>query len=175
MRYRRQTKLSAHFPLRAIRLWVTGLILAFDQGTKALVRQHLSVHESINIIPDFLDFRYVQNTGAAFGFLNAADIPFKTALMTAVSLFALIAIAIYSSRLSSDETLAKLGIASILGGAVGNLIDRITAGYVVDFIDFYFGTWHFWAFNLADAAITVGAVFLILDMTILNRHVSETV
>ena len=70
-----------------------GSILIIDQITKTLVRQQLALHEHVNVIPNFLDFRYVQNTGAAFGFLNSADIPFKTALMTAVALFALIAIA----------------------------------------------------------------------------------
>ena len=154
---------------------VAGTILALDQLTKALVRQHLALHESMSVIPGFFDIRYVQNTGAAFGILNEADIPFKPALMTAVALFALIAIAIYTSRLSSEEPLAKLGLAAILGGACGNLIDRITAGYVVDFVDVYWSTWHFWAFNVADAAITVGAGCLILDMVILNRHVSKTV
>lgn len=150
-------------------------ILVLDQLTKVLVRQQLALHESMSVIPGFLDLRYVQNTGAAFGILNAANIPFKAALMTVVALFALIAIAVYSSRLASDEPLAKLGLSTILGGACGNLIDRITAGYVVDFIDVYWGTWHFWAFNVADAAITVGAGCLILDMVILNRHASKTV
>ncbi len=154
---------------------VAAGILLLDQLTKVLVRQQLTLHESVSVIPGFLDLRYVQNTGAAFGILNAADIPFKPALMTAVALFALIAIAVYTSRLSSDEPLAKLGLAAILGGACGNLVDRITAGYVVDFIDVYWGTWHFWAFNVGDAAITVGAGCLILDMAILKRHVSETV
>lgn len=154
---------------------IAGAILVLDQLTKVLVRQQLALHESMNVIPGFLDLRYVQNTGAAFGILNAANIPFKAALMTAVALFALIAIAVYTSRLASDEPLAKLGLSTILGGACGNLIDRITAGYVVDFIDVYWGTWHFWAFNVADAAITVGAGCLILDMVILNRHASKTV
>jgi len=154
---------------------IAGAILVLDQLTKMLIRQQLALHESMSVIPGFLDLRYVQNTGAAFGILDTADIPFKAALMTAVALFALIAIAMYTSRLASDEPLAKLGLSAILGGACGNLVDRITAGYVVDFIDVYWGTWHFWAFNVADAAITVGAGCLILDMVILNRHASKTV
>ena len=154
---------------------IAGAILVIDQLTKVLIRQQLALHESMSVIPGFLDLRYVQNTGAAFGILDTADIPFKAALMTAVALFALIAIAMYTSRLASDEPLAKLGLSAILGGACGNLVDRITAGYVVDFIDVYWGTWHFWAFNVADAAITVGAGCLILDMVILNRHASKTV
>ena len=154
---------------------VAGSILVLDQVSKALVRAWLPLHSSVTIIPELLDFRYVRNTGAAFGLLNAADIPFKAALMTAIALFALIAIAVYASRATRDEPLSKLGLAAVLGGAVGNLIDRVTSGYVVDFVDVYWRSWHFWAFNVADAAITAGACCLILDMAFLHRHVSETV
>ena len=94
--------------------------------------------------------------------------------MTAISLFALLAIAVYAIRVPPGQPLARLGLAGVLGGATGNLIDRIAAGYVVDFVDVYWGTWHFWAFNVADAAITVGACCLILDVVFLNEHVSET-
>ncbi len=160
------------------RRWLTGIvftILGFDQATKALVRECLPLHTSVNIVPGFLDVTHVRNTGVAFGLLNATDIPFKPAIMTAVALVALIAIAIYISRSSPHEPLARIGLALILGGAIGNLTDRVTAGYVIDFIDVYWRDWHFWVFNVADSAITVGTGFLILDVAILNRHVSDTV
>ena len=163
------------FPSHSMMVGLVAAILVLDQLTKALVREYLPLHASVSIVPGFLDFTYVRNTGAAFGLMNTADIPFKSPLMTAIALFALIAIAVYTSRVSSDQPVAKVGLSLILGGAIGNLIDRVTAGYVVDFVDVYWGTWHFWAFNGADAAITVGASCLILDMAILNRHVSETV
>ena len=153
---------------------IAASILVLDQVSKALVRAWLPLHSSVTVIPEFLDFRYVRNTGAAFGLLNSADIPFKAEIMTAVALFALAAIAFYASRVTPDEPLSKLGLAAVLGGAVGNLIDRVTFGYVVDFVDVYWRDWHFWAFNVADAAITVGACCLILDMAVLHRHVSET-
>ncbi len=143
---------------------IAATIVVADQLTKGMVRAWLPLHSVVTIIPDLLDFRYVRNTGAAFGLLNSVDIPFKPALMTAVALFALIAIAIYASRAAPDEQLTKLGLALVLGGAVGNLIDRIATGYVVDFVDVYWGDWHFWAFNVADAAITVGAGCVILEM-----------
>lgn len=149
-------------------------ILVLDQVSKAMVRAWLPLHSSVTVIPELLDFRYVQNTGAAFGLLNSADIPFKAELMTAVALLALAAIAFYASRTTPDEPLSKLGLAAVLGGAVGNLVDRVTSGYVVDFVDVYWRDWHFWAFNVADAAITVGACCLILDMAVLHRNVSET-
>ena len=70
---------------------------------------------------------------------------------------------------------AKIGLALVIGGATGNLIDRVSEGYVVDFVDFYWRSWHFWAFNVADAGITIGAALLILDMTWMDRNVSETI
>lgn len=151
---------------------IVAVILVLDQATKAAVREFVPLHSSATIIPGFLDFTHVRNTGAAFGFLNAADIPFKPAVMTAIALVALIAIAIYTSRTTAHEPLSKLGLALILGGAIGNLVDRVAVGYVIDFVDVYWRGWHFWAFNVADSAITVGATLLILDMAILNRHVS---
>ena len=164
------------------RPWLTTRVLAIlaasivvlDQGTKALVRAMLPLHDSVTIVPGLLDFTHVRNTGAAFGFLNAVDIPFKPVLMTLIALIALIAIGVFAVRSASHEPMTQLGLAFVFGGATGNLIDRITAGHVVDFIDFYVGDWHFWAFNVADSAITVGASLLILEMVVLNRHVSST-
>ena len=151
-------------------------IVGLDQVTKALVRQTLPLHDSRTIIPGVLDFTHVQNTGAAFGLLNAAEFPFKAAVMIGVALVALIAIAAYGVQLGSHERLARFGLALILGGAIGNLIDRAFVGHVVDFVDVYWGTWHFWAFNVADAAITVGAGLVILDMFGIGRtHVSHPV
>jgi signal peptidase II len=153
---------------------LSGGIVILDQVAKAIVRASLQLHESVTIVPGFLNLTHVRNTGAAFGLLNSADIPLKPALMTGIALVALIAIGYYALQTTSREPFARLGLTLILGGAVGNLIDRITAGYVVDFVDVYAGDWHFWAFNVADSAITVGAGLLILDLAFLNRHVSET-
>jgi signal peptidase II len=75
-------------------------------------------------------------------------------------------VAWYAASLPEEQRLARLGLAGVLGGAIGNLIDRATAGYVLDFVDAYWGTWHFWAFNIADAAISVGVVFLLLDVVL---------
>ena len=150
---------------------VAATVVALDQATKALVRAWLPLYESVSIVPQLLDFTHVRNTGAAFGLLNAVDIPFKPLLMSGIALAALVAIAVFAVRTSPTEPLARLGLALVFGGATGNLIDRVTAGYVIDFVDVYWSGWHFWAFNVADAAITVGACLLILDTAILNRHV----
>ncbi len=162
-------------PSRRLLIVLGVLTVVLDQGTKAAVRTLLPLYDSVAVIPGFLDFTYVQNTGAAFGLLNSADVPFKPAIMTVVALTALIAISTYAMKTSSQDPMGQIGLALVMGGAVGNLIDRVTTGYVVDFVDAYWGDWHFWAFNVADAAITVGACLLILDMLLVDRHVSETV
>ena len=156
-------------------LWLGLLIVVADQATKALVRRWLPLHDTVDVIPGLLSFTHVQNTGAAFGILNAADFPFKSVVIVLVALFALVAIAVYAGRLGPDTPIARYALGLILGGAVGNLIDRATAGYVVDFVDVYWGAYHFWAFNVADAAITIGAGLLILDILRAERHVSTTV
>ena len=145
-------------------------VLAVDQLTKQVVRQLLPLHETVKIVPGFLDFTHVQNTGAAFGLLNAADFPYKPAVMIGIAAIALVAIAAYGAQLGFHERLARFGLSLILGGAFGNLIDRAVVGYVVDFVDVYWGDAHFWAFNVADAAISIGAVLVLLDMIGLGRH-----
>ena len=154
---------------------VGGTVAILDQTTKAVVRAVLPLHDSIEIIPGLLSFTHAHNYGVAFGFLNTVDFPFKTAFMTLVALTALTAIGIYAMRSDIPRMSAKIGLALVIGGAIGNLIDRVTVGYVVDFVDFYWRGWHFWAFNIADAGITVGAALLILDMIWMDRNVSETV
>ena len=150
-------------------------IVALDQLTKLLVRLEIPLHDSVPVIPGFLNLVHVRNTGAAFGFLNAVDFPYKAPVVALVAALALAGIAVYASRLSSHERLARIGLALILGGAIGNLIDRVMLGSVVDFVDVVLGGWHFWAFNVADAAITVGVTAMLADMIGLDRHASSTV
>jgi signal peptidase II len=153
-----------------------AIIVTVDQVTKAIVRQLLPLGESRSVIPDFLDLTHVHNTGAAFGLLNAVDFPYKPLVMIAIAALALVAIAAYATQLGFHEKMARFGLALILGGAFGNLIDRAVFGYVVDFVDVYWGTTHFWAFNVADSAITVGAVLVLLDMIgVGRRHASHSV
>jgi signal peptidase II len=155
---------------RPVELVLIVTIVAIDQLTKLIVRHTMPLHDSVNVIPGLLDITHVQNTGAAFGILNAADFPYKPAVMIAIAAIALVAIAAYGAQLGFHERLARFGLSLILGGAFGNLIDRAIAGHVVDFVDVYFGSAHFWAFNVADAAITIGAVLVLLDMIGLGRH-----
>jgi signal peptidase II len=116
----------------------------------------------------------VRNTGAAFGFLNAADFPFKTGVVALIHTGAMIAVGVYAASLAHHQLIARAGLALIIGGAAGNLIDRIVMGSVVDFVDVYWRTHHFWAFNIADSAITVGVTIMILDMLGIGTNVSKT-
>jgi signal peptidase II len=159
-----------------LELGTMAVVVAFDQLTKLVVRRTLPLGDSRSIIPDLLDLTHVHNTGAAFGLLNAADFPYKPAVMIGIAAVALVAIAAYATQLGFHERMARFGLALILGGAFGNLIDRAIAGYVVDFVDVYWGATHFWAFNVADSAITIGAILVLLDMIgIGRRHASHTV
>ena len=147
-----------------LELWISGSIVACDQAVKALVRSRFELHESVVVISGFFNLTRVHNYGAAFGMMNAADFPFKTALLSTVAAVALSALTLYAATLPVEQRAARVGLAMIVGGAAGNLIDRLGAGYVVDFVDLYWRDWHFWAFNVADAAITIGVAFMILDM-----------
>lgn len=160
---------------RPFELALMAGIVIVDQATKAIVRQTLPLGDSHNLIPGFLDLTHVHNTGAAFGLLNAVDFPYKPLVMIGIAALALVAIAAYATQLGFHERIARYGLALILGGAFGNLIDRAIAGHVVDFVDIYWATTHFWAFNVADSAITIGAIMVLLDMIGLGRNASHTV
>ena len=152
------------FPTWRVLAPASAVIVVLDQATKQMVRAGIALHDSVEVIPGLLSLVHVRNTGAAFGFLNLADLPYKQVLMTGMALLALGAVGWYASQVPPRAVLARAGLALIVGGAVGNLIDRATVGYVVDFVDVYWGSVHFWAFNVADSAITVGAGLLILDL-----------
>jgi signal peptidase II len=155
--------------------WLTAAVIAADQVSKALVRAHLSVFDSRPLIDGLVDLVHVRNYGVAFGVLNDIDMPFKPWVTIALALAALAGILIYIRHVRADERLARVGLAMILGGALGNLIDRARFGFVVDFVDVYWGGWHFWAFNVADASITIGAILVFVDLLLVKRHASHSV
>jgi len=158
---------------RRLELVLVLSIVVADQITKALVRRAMELHDTIEVIPGLLNLTRVHNTGAAFGMFNAMDFPYKTATLTVVATLALAGVAWYAATVPPNDRLARLGVGSILGGAIGNLIDRATVGYVLDYVDFHYGGWHFWAFNVADAAISIGVVLMILDLLGLGRRASN--
>jgi signal peptidase II len=159
---------------RAEPWWVVAIVV-LDQVTKWLVAQRIPLYDSIQVIPGWLYLTHVRNTGAAFGMLNAADFAYKSLVVAGLAVAALLALLWYARHVVTDAWASRYGFVLIIAGAIGNLIDRATMGYVLDFIDVVFGTWHFWAFNVADAAITVGAILFIADTLFSQRHVSQAV
>tara|TARA_R110001606_G_scaffold11354_2_gene49085 strand:+ start:64726 stop:65193 length:468 start_codon:yes stop_codon:yes gene_type:complete len=142
-------------------LWLTSVVIAIDQVSKWFMVSWLSLHETFVVMP-FFNLTMAHNPGAAFSFLAHADgwqRWFFIGLASVVS-FALL---IWLKKLKPQAKLEAISIAMILGGALGNLIDRFYYGYVIDFLDVYYGTYHWPAFNIADSAIVIGAVLLIID------------
>lgn len=164
---------AAAIHARRLEVLVALAIVVLDQLTKAIVRGRFVLHESAEVLPGFLNLTRVHNSGAAFGMLNTVEFPFKPLVLTLVALLALAGIGWYTVSIPLGDRLARLGIAAVAGGAIGNVIDRATTGYVLDFVDAYWRGWHFWAFNVADAAITVGVGLMILDLIGLGRRASN--
>lgn len=141
-------------------LTIAAIVIVLDQLSKAAISSHFAYGESLAVTP-FFNLVLAHNTGAAFSFLNDAG-GMQRWLFSAVAIAASVWI-VWLLRKHPTQKLFCFALAFILGGALGNLIDRIVYGYVVDFLDFYWGGYHFAAFNLADSAITCGAGLLIWD------------
>jgi signal peptidase II len=138
-------------------------IVLFDQATKWLVIQRLPLYEDVPLISGLLSLQHVRNSGAVFGFLSGADIPFKPYLFALMSALALAALTYYARTVPPEEKLPRFALSLVIGGAIGNLIDRVRFGYVVDFVKMYWDT-HVWPnYNVADSAISIGLVLLIID------------
>ena len=121
---------AAATPRRYLEVWLPMVIVAVDQATKAMVKEGLPLHDSVTIIPGFMDFTHVLNSGAAFGILNGVDFPFKTVAIAVIAMAALVGVGLYAASISHHQLVARVGLALILGGAAGNLIDRVLFGSV---------------------------------------------
>ncbi len=143
-------------------LIVSPILLILDQWTKLLVDSRFQLYESVPLIDNFLSLTYVRNKGAAFGILSdsAIRIPF----FITVSTVALIGILWYLRKINVDQKLQQWAMSLIFSGALGNLIDRIRLGEVIDFIDAHWYLHHWPAFNVADSAITIGVALLLIDL-----------
>ena len=142
-------------------LWIAVAVTVLDQLTKYVAADYLARHGELALVP-FLNLALVHNTGAAFGIFSQAG-GWQNVFFIVVALIACVAILWMVWRLERKDLLLVSGLMLILGGAAGNLIDRLVHGYVIDFIDVYYGAWHWPAFNIADSAITIGAVILAID------------
>ena len=141
---------------------ITAIILVLDQTTKLYVDANFRLHETVPVIRGFFHLTYVRNKGAAFGILadNAVRIPF----FITVSIVAMLGIIWYLRQIRADQKLAIFSLSLIFSGALGNLIDRIRLGEVIDFLDVFWQRHHWPAFNVADSAITIGVTLLFIEM-----------
>lgn len=148
-------------------LWLSLLALILDQVSKLTIDANMPLYQSIPLLPSF-NLTYVHNTGAAFSFLSTAG-GWQRWFFAGLALVVSIGITVWLTRLQKQECLLAVALSLILGGAIGNLIDRVAYGYVIDFLDVYYGSWHWPAFNIADAAITVGVGLMLAESFGLGR------
>jgi signal peptidase II len=144
-------------------LFVVGLVLLVDQGTKLYVHLTFTLHESRQVIANVFHLTYVQNPGAAFGFLARQDKSFLQWFFPVVTSVAVVALVMYFIAVPRQRVSTLCGICLIIGGAIGNGIDRLWLGQVIDFLDVHWYAYHWPAFNLADSAICIGVGMLLLD------------
>jgi signal peptidase II len=142
-------------------IWLAVVVVIFDQLTKYIASASLEMYQPIAVMPMF-NWTLMHNTGAAFSFLHDAG-GWQRWFFAVIALVVSAVIVLWIKRLEQHEKLQAIALALILGGAIGNVIDRVWLGYVVDFIDVYYGLMHWPAFNIADSAISIGVVLIIID------------
>jgi len=140
-------------------LFVSVLLVFADQISKILIRTNMSLYESIPVFTNFFNLTYVTNDGMAFGI----NFPFGIYIFSTISLIFTVFLFWYLWTIKEDGIVIRTGVALIIAGAVGNLIDRIFLGSVVDFLDFMIGNYHWYVFNFADSYVTVGMGFILYD------------
>ncbi len=164
---------KAFWPL----LFSGGIIIALDQMSKIWVRHSIAPYETISLIPGFFNLVQVRNRGMAFGVLNRADAEWSSYILITASFVAIALLLFWFAGIKQEGRGALVGLSLVVGGAVGNLIDRLRFHEVIDFLDFHIGGYHWPAFNLADSAITVGtlwlAVYLLFSDTATKKKTSK--
>lgn len=148
-------------------------MVLIDQGTKIWVDTSMRLYESRPLIPGLLDLHYIRNTGAAFGFLAGSSIAFRIPFFIVISTLAVGIILFLFHKLEESEAVVPVALALVLGGAMGNLVDRVRLGEVIDFILIHYKRFQWPAFNVADIGISVGVGLLIIRMFLLERRESK--
>jgi len=151
-------------------LGVGSLVVLIDQATKVWVDKTMKLYQSTPIVPGLLDLHYLRNTGAAFGFLSGSHSGFRIPFFILVSSVAIGIILFLFYKLEDSEVMMPLALSLVLGGAIGNLIDRIRLGEVIDFILFHYKAFQWPAFNVADIGITVGVTLLVFRILVLEKR-----
>jgi signal peptidase II len=148
------------------------IVVLLDQASKWSITNILEPYHVVSIIPGFFNLVLVQNRGVAFGILGNSSSALAFYLLLGATLVAIVVVFLFFYWARKDQKWLTIGLALILGGAVGNLIDRIRLGYVIDFLDFHLKGYHWPAFNIADSAVTVGALWLLLNI-ILGKSLTK--
>ena len=142
-------------------LALSFVALVLDQVSKWAIDSSMQLYQSIPLVPYF-NLTYLRNTGAAFSFLSEAG-GWQRWFFAGLAIVISAVIGVWLARLKEHETELAVALSLVLGGAIGNLIDRLAYGYVIDFLDVYYQTWHWPAFNIADSAITLGVILMLLE------------
>lgn len=156
--------MTQHHVMRKFHLLIAVFVVLLDRVTKLAVARNISLHDSIQIIPDFFRLTHVENRGAAFGLFADSPSEWKITMLVLFSIVALVIVTALLWRNSHSLNTTGIGLSLILGGAIGNLWDRLLSGRVVDFLLFYIGQYQWPAFNVADSAIVVGAGLLVIEI-----------
>ena len=149
---------------RGFHLLVTVVVLVLDRFSKWIVASRLNLHDGITVIPDFFRIVHVENPGAAFGLFAESSYEWRLTILILFSLLALVIVGVLLWKNSHMVNATGTALSLILGGALGNLWDRVIAGHVTDFLEFHVGSYYWPSFNVADSAIVVGAVLLVADI-----------
>ncbi|MHB8481368.1 MAG: signal peptidase II [Nitrospiria bacterium] len=154
-------------------LSIMSLVILIDQITKSYIAKSFRLYESMVVIRDFFSLTYTRNPGAAFGVFAEQDGHFRSVFFLLISCTALVFLIYFFMKTPPEDRFSQVAISLILGGAIGNFLDRLKMGEVIDFLDFYIGPHHWWIFNVADSAITVGISILVLQIFLKKNKESE--
>ena len=144
--------------------FVSGVLIVMDQYTKLMVSLHIPLNYSVKVVEDFFSLTHIRNSGVAFGLFASQQSEYKALMFIAISTIAIMAILVIFHQTPKEKKMVQNGLILIFSGAIGNLIDRILHGEVIDFVDFFINRHHFPAFNIADSCITIGVTLMVIDL-----------
>ena len=160
------SKLQVRLPY----ILLVAVTLCLDRWSKSLIESRLNLNESVSVIDGLFNITYVRNTGVAFGIFSSISSPSKSMLLSVFTAIAVIVVVVYSFRSPARNRILQIALGFILGGALGNLYDRVRFGYVIDFIEFYYRSYQWPSFNVADSAISAGVVLLAFEILRNETH-----
>jgi signal peptidase II len=160
--------------MRKYHIIIAASVVLFDQMTKWLVAQKIALHEGVDVVPGFFRLTHVQNQGAAFGLFSDSTSEWKVAMLILFSIAALAVVSALLWKNGNAMNATAIALSLVFGGALGNLWDRVSSGRVIDFLDIYYGSHHWPAFNVADSAIVIGALLLLSEIFLAPQEEKES-